>query len=90
MANRQVNLIVLSKLAYDDAHAAAWRAALRYVREAGVAVVLLDPQRLPKRETLFAAVLRSDSDASAQSLDDVLVTVAADEPHARTISVRLD
>ncbi|EFA23845.1 hypothetical protein [Bifidobacterium gallicum] len=88
IVHRHMNIVMISALdmAGDDAHELTQ--ALENARNAGVAVVLLNPVDEPQDSNLYAAALRiNDRMMDAQPIGDVLMTIAKDDPHEKDITV---
>ncbi|RSX55747.1 sugar ABC transporter substrate-binding protein [Bifidobacterium dolichotidis] len=86
--HRHMHIAMISGLELTDNNREALTAALQHAREAGVAVVLLNPVNEPEDETLYAAALRvNDRMMDAQPLHQVLTEIAADDAHDKDITV---
>lgn len=87
MVSRVVNLIVVSDIDVT-ADADGWDAALQDARNAGIPVALLSPVHAPDDERLYAATLAiNDRAADTTPIDDAVMAILNDEPHARQITV---
>ncbi|WP_163196106.1 hypothetical protein [Bifidobacterium platyrrhinorum] len=87
MVSRVVSLVVVADI---DATADkdGWDSALRDAREAGIPVVLLSPVHAPADARLYAGTFTvNDRAADATPVDDAVMAVVNDEPHAREIMV---
>lgn len=85
---RAVDIIIVSGLTVTDANRDAWEQTLGNVREAGIAVALLNPVSVPDNELLYAVTLTvNDRDANAERIGDAVLAVIRDEPHERSIAV---
>lgn len=89
LVRRRVHSIAISGFTADDAADPAWTTALEHARQAGIAVVFVDAQTLPADPDLYAASLSTAHDSQAPSFASVMETIVRDEPHDRTIRVRI-
>ncbi|QTB90625.1 hypothetical protein BSD967_10000 [Bifidobacterium saguini] len=86
--NRPVSLVIISGINVTDTNRDGWHQTLTTVRQAGIPVALLNPQSVPRDETLYAATLTiNDRDAGAVAIGDAAVSIIRDEPHERSIAV---
>lgn len=86
---RNVKVIVIS---VDDP--SGWQDALDDARRAGIPVVLLESSITPDDRTLYAARFHivaqgSTPKGGAYGIDDALMTVIDDKPHAKDMNVML-
>lgn len=88
MVARVVDAIVICRINVTDADADDWDKALGEARKAGIPVVLADPAAPPADELLYAATFAVDDGAAdATPIDDAIMTIIDDRPHARTMTV---
>ena len=88
MAERQVAIIVISRLDIADEMAAGWDDALGEARGAGIPVALLNPLSDPPDDTLYAAALTvNDRAMDATPIDDAVMTIIDDLPHDKDMMV---
>ena len=88
MAQRKADLIVIAGIDVDKTNAENWNDALETARKAGVPVALLDPIAVPEDNRLYAATMTiNDRMTDATPLDDAVVAVANNDPHAREMLV---
>lgn len=88
MAQRKADVIVIAGIDVNDTNRQAWNDALQCARQAGIPVALLNPVHKPKDAKLYAASLVvNDRMTDAKPLADVVVSIANDDPHGRSIFV---
>lgn len=88
MAERQVAIIVVSRLDIADDTADGWDEALDDARGAGIPVALLNPLSDLPDDTLYAAALTiNDRAADAVPIDDAVMTIIDDLPHDKDMMV---
>lgn len=88
MAERQVAIIVVSRLDIADDTADGWDEALDDARGAGIPVALLNPLSDLPDDTLYAAALTvNDRAADATPIGDAVMTIIDDLPHDKDMMV---
>ncbi|WP_164514676.1 sugar ABC transporter substrate-binding protein [Bifidobacterium goeldii] len=88
MTNQQVHVIIISGIDVTDNTADSWAQTLEAPREAGIPVVLLEPQTAPQNTQLYAAVFTiNDRATDATPIDQAIDAVINDEPHERDMMV---
>lgn len=88
MTNQQVHVIIISGIDVTDNTADSWAQTLQAPREAGIPVVLLEPQKAPQNKQLYAAVFTiNDRAMDATPIDQAIDAVINDEPHERDMMV---
>lgn len=91
---RMADAILVSGIAVDTANAADWDEALGEARQAGLPVVLIDPAHAPADRTLYAAAFLTagagKGDGAPTLIDDALMEIIDDLPHAKRMPVTTD
>lgn len=88
---RMADAILISGITVTTGNAAGWDEALNEARQAGLPVVLIDPIHAPADRTLYAAAFLTDpADTGGKQptpIDDALMDIIDDLPHARRMPV---